>query len=189
MADLQHLQIQKSILREKLRAALKRVSVVKLKKKSNKIFSRVLKNKYYKRAKCVLLYASLPKEVSTARIIRESLKLGKTVCLPAADSKSGNMSAWRITKVSDLRRGVFGILEPGRKKALKRHPSAIDLILVPGLGFDRKGRRLGRGKGYYDRFLIKAKRARRIGLAFKEQLVAKIPATKHDVRMHQVITD
>ena len=90
--------------------------------------------------------------------------------------------------LKDLKPGRFGIPEPKAKRARAGNPKNLDLVVVPGLGFDRRKGRLGRGEGYFDRFLKKTGKTRRIGLAFQEQIVDFIPMQAHDVRVHQIIT-
>lgn len=99
------------------------------------------------------------------------------------------MHAHEIHSVDDLRRGAMNIWEP-KPHCPRLAPEALDLIFVPGLAFTRDGRRIGRGGGYYDRYLSQPGcRARRIGLATDLQLVHDIPTEPHDQRVHQIITE
>ncbi len=90
--------------------------------------------------------------------------------------------------MGDLQQGYGGIQEPKRSCPMSL-PSQMDLIIVPGVAFDIRGYRLGRGGGYYDRLLRKAPCVPKIGLCFREQRVRKLPAAFHDVMMDSVITD
>ena len=83
-------------------------------------------------------------------------------------------------KWDDLEPGSYGILEPNSEKIRKISTEKIDLIIVPGIGFDSKGNRIGHGKGYYDNLLKNSKKAIHIGLAFEKQIVIKIPVEYHD---------
>ena len=138
----------------------------------------------------IMTYAALPGEVQTGPLIRKMLAMKKNVFLPRIHSARRPMSIFQIYHPSrDLRKGRYGILQPRPLKTRKGNPKNLDLVLVPGVGFDRKGSRLGRGAGYFDRFLKKAKRSKKIALAFREQVLGKIPHGPHDVLMDRVITD
>jgi len=90
-------------------------------------------------------------------------------------------------ELSDNRRGVWGIPEP---RGAVFAPEQIDLFLVPGLVFDKRGGRLGYGKGYYDRVLSKAREdSQRIGIAFRRDIVEVLPTYEHDIRMHGLISE
>lgn len=95
----------------------------------------------------------------------------------------------RIDRLEQLKRGAFGIAEPTTDLPTVS-ASEIDCFLCPGLGFDRNRNRLGRGKGFYDRALASARGdALRIGIAFREQVVDKLPADPHDIPMTSVISE
>jgi len=88
--------------------------------------------------------------------------------------------------MDDMKKGAYGILEP--KTVRKADENNIDVILVPGLAFDRNGGRMGFGKGYYDR-LLESSKAVKIGLCYDFQILEKIPTESHDVPMNFVITE
>lgn len=149
---------------------------------------RFLASPYFKKAKRILFYVSLPEEADTAFLIRRSLALGKHVFVPRARADK-KLSIHGVKKFpGDLKKGAFKIFEPKDHCRLVR-PSEVELAVVPSLGVTAKGDRLGRGAGYYDRFLKTIPKAKKIGLVFKEQLLDFIPAEKHDVRLHAVISD
>ncbi len=181
------IKARKSMMRKKLRQTLLGMGRAKRRAKSSRVVNRLLKLPEYQKAEKILGYASFGTEVDTLPLLRRAVREKKEVFLPRLSGKS-----IRIFRVRDLRRdlktGAFGILEPVRSSRQGK-PSELDMILVPGLGFDRKGNRLGRGLGYFDRFLKKAKRARKAALAFGEQIVKKIPCEAHDVRVDLIVTD
>jgi 5-formyltetrahydrofolate cyclo-ligase len=180
----------KSLLRNKLRVSLKRISNSDQRKKSAKITRRLIRFPFFRTARYVLVYAALPGEVQTQGLIKRALRLEKTIYLPRIHRTTGKMAIYQIKNWrDDLRKGTYGILEPKALPSRKGNVSQLDLIVVPGLGFDRKGRRLGRGGGFYDRFLAKSKNVKKIGLAFREQLLREIPSEAKDIRMDKVITD
>lgn len=132
---------------------------------------------------------SLPSEPDIRRVIRIALARGKKVYLPCTE-ENGTLRIFGLRRRRNrFKRGAYGILEPERRKKEEGSLSDVDLILVPGLGFDRRGRRLGRGKAYFDRFLKKSKKAVKVGIAFQKQIIPKIPIEKHDVKMNFIVTE
>jgi 5-formyltetrahydrofolate cyclo-ligase len=89
----------------------------------------------------------------------------------------------------DLLSGTYGILEPSGSNGNEVESAALDLIIVPGVVFDRRGNRIGHGKGYYDQLLRKTSTIISIGLLFECQLVNYIPVEEHDVRVRKIITE
>ena len=139
-------------------------------------------------AEHVAFYYGIAPEVETKSFLKKVLK-DKKVYLPKVNPEKKVLTLHRILGLSkDLRRGVYNIMEP-RAFCEERPASQMDMIIVPGVAFDKQGGRLGRGGGYYDRLLRRAKKAVRIGLCFREQIVKKVPMKAHDVRMDRVITD
>lgn len=131
---------------------------------------------------------AMPSEVQTLGLIQKSLALRKRIFLPAINLRKKEIAIFEIRNTqSDLKRGPFGIPEPVKKHPAK--PEAMDLMIIPGLGFDKKGGRLGRGEGYFDRFLVKNRKAVKIGLAFREQMVRKIPMAAHDIPVDKVLVN
>jgi len=141
----------------------------------------------WQQARSVLFFAPLPGELDVWPLVREAVAAGKAVALPRFDAATGR---YLVCAVRDLERDVapghWGIREPGAHCAgepLKR----LDLLLVPGVAFDLHGRRLGRGKGYYDQ-LLAAVSGRRCGVAYDEQFVEAVPVEPHDIRMDCLLT-
>ncbi|HOB99685.1 MAG TPA: 5-formyltetrahydrofolate cyclo-ligase [Verrucomicrobiota bacterium] len=141
----------------------------------------------WNRAKCVLLYYPLPDELDLRPVLREALAAGRVVALPRYQADRGEYEAAVIQDEGrDLRPGWAGIPEPGPScpsVALNR----LDLVLVPGLGFDRSGRRLGRGKGFYDRLLVSV-HGIRCGVAGEWQVLGAVPAEPHDEPVDCILT-
>ena len=135
-------------------------------------------------ARTVLLYSALPDEVPTQQLIDQLVAQGKTVLLPRVVSDT-DMELRRYTGRHDLQAGAFGIMEP--TGALFTDYAAIDVAIVPGMAFDAAGHRLGRGKGYYDRFLSRIPQVYKIGLCFSWQIVGEVPCDAHDIVMDQVL--
>ena len=132
----------------------------------------------------ILLYSALPDEVPTQGLMDELVAKGKTVLLPRViDDK--DMELRRYTGPQDLQEGAYGILEPTGERFTDY--DAIDVAIVPGMAFDAEGHRLGRGKGYYDRFLSRVPYIYKIGLCFSWQMVDHVPCDEHDIVMDEVI--
>lgn len=167
--------------REKRRALLPDLAG----EKSLALTRKLLELKEFKDAQSVLFYVSTPEEVSTHLAIQESLVLGKKVFVPKIIDET--LALCPLSSFKDLKPGEFGILEPCETPN-PAHPADIDLIVIPGVAFDRKGNRLGQGKGYYDR-LLKETRGFKVGLAFDEQLADELPVEDHDVPLDLLLTD
>ncbi len=137
-------------------------------------------------AKTIVAYYSLPDEVDTHALIDELLADGKTVYLPKVVSDE-EMVLCRYTGAESLQQGAFGIMEPVGAQIVA--DEVIDVVLVPGMAFDGDGNRLGRGKGYYDRFLRSFSRPRPqlIGVCFDFQKVDVVPTEPTDVQVDVVI--
>ncbi|XP_044914649.1 5-formyltetrahydrofolate cyclo-ligase isoform X3 [Felis catus] len=136
-------------------------------------------------------------EVETEEIIRDIFRQGKTCFVPRYRFQNSHMDMLRLTspdEISLLPRTSWNILQPGedevREEALST--GGLDLIFVPGLGFDKHGNRLGRGKGYYDSYLTRCLQQRdskpyTVALAFREQMCPRVPVDEHDVRVDEVL--
>ena len=151
---------------------------------SSAFISRLKDNKHFTHAQTLLLYSALSDEVPTQILIDGLAAQGKTVLLPRVVSDT-DMELRRYSGPADLQRGAFGIFEPTGE--LFTDYNTIDVAIIPGMAFDAKGHRLGRGKGYYDRLLPRLKNAYKIGVCFPFQYFDEIPSEAHDVRMDCVM--
>lgn len=174
-------ELRKSLLQK--RASL---SPEERRRKSKKIQEKFLSLDCYKKAKVVMFYLSLPTEVQTDEIIEKALLEGKKVAVPCV--KDGEIFPSLLTSLFQTEVGTLGIREPKEKIFIPK--DEIDLVVVPGCGFDSKGYRIGFGKGFYDRFLFQLKgRIPLVALAFEHQIVNKVPRNKWDVQMDYVVTE
>lgn len=128
-----------------------------------------------------MLYASLPDEVQTLDFIEE-WKNRKHIILPTV--VGDDIIPVELTADCPMVEGSFHILE----SQSNQYAGTLDLIVVPGMAFDRQGHRLGRGKGYYDRFLIKYPEVKTIGICFDFQLLDEVPAEPHDQLIDEIIS-
>lgn len=153
---------------------------------SREIHRRIWSLKVYRNAKTVHTYVALPGEVETRPLIRSALRTGKRILVPRVAATQ--LEHVEIVGLDDLRPGTMGIPEPGPDRKPVSNLGMIDLVVVPGLIFDRQGRRLGFGKGFYDRFLSQLD-VPTVGLAFEEQLSDVVPAGPDDRRVDLVVTE
>lgn len=150
------------------------------------IHRRVLSHPAWQRAHIVGAYIALPDEVQTRSLLRHAWKLGKELAAPVVDQFLQKLTFHKFSRLADLHRRQNGLLEPMASQPISQ--DGLDLVLVPGVGFDENGFRLGFGKGYYDRFLSTC-RAYRMGLAFETQLTRCLPLQSWDVPVDCIITE
>ena len=143
----------------------------------------------YQQCRSVMFYVATAEEAATAELIEDALRRGKQVYAPLLGNKYGEMSAAVIGSLQDLIVGKYGLKMPKPDSATLAAGESIDLVVVPGVAFDRTGNRLGMGAGYYDRFFSQTRHAVRLGLAWECQVVAEVPYEPHDIRMHYLLTD
>lgn len=179
----------KNALRKQIRTLKRTFCQEQLELFSAEICSKLLSDSAIADAKVVLAYYALPDEVSMKQLICSLVDAGKLVLLPEVVSET-DMVLREYHSDSDLKVGAYGILEPTGKVFSKYE--LIDLALVPGMAFDKDGHRLGRGKGYYDRFFSKIQKKAghvpySIGVCFPFQLVDSVPTDKHDFAVDRVV--
>lgn len=137
-------------------------------------------------AKRFYIYISCRSEVETEGILAKLGQLGRQAAAPRVSGD--RMAFYLITGEEDLETGCYGVREP-KKECVLSVPEKGDVILVPGLAFDRQGNRMGYGKGFYDRYLSeKGADCIKIGLAFEEQIYECVPVGEQDVRMDAIVT-
>jgi 5-formyltetrahydrofolate cyclo-ligase len=143
----------------------------------------------YRSAGVVMIFLSTPLEVDTTALAQAAWGDMKQVLAPRVSWEQRRMLPIEIRSLAtDVHAGVLGIREP--VDGMPVPVSEIDLVVVPGLGFDLHGNRLGRGRGFYDRFLSHRDfRAVACGLAFEEQVLPDVPTEENDIRMQMVVTD
>ncbi len=176
----------KTFLREALLRKRKNIPLLSRRVKSRRILKKLSMIPAFNKAEHVAFYYGVDPEVETKPLLKKVLK-NKKIYLPRIEPKK-SLTLCRVRSLlKDLKKGTYNIMEP-KISCEKRPASQMDIIIVPGVAFDKKGGRLGRGGGYYDRLLRKAKKVVKIGLCFREQIVKKVPMKARDVRMDQVIT-
>jgi 5-formyltetrahydrofolate cyclo-ligase len=182
------LQAEKKALRSKIIADRRKLTDNYRQRASNRMMTVFCALPDFKEPRKVLCYASMADEVQIRPLMEKWLSLGVTVALPHITGK-GQMEAVSFTDFDSLVEGEYGILTPDLEKGEIIPPDELDLIIVPGIAYDTRGERLGMGGGFYDAYLARATKAKRIALAFSCQLVASVPLEEHDALVHKIITE
>jgi 5-formyltetrahydrofolate cyclo-ligase len=179
--------LTKKQIRSKILLRLKTQKEAERKRKSRIIKDKLFRTKEFIKAKRIMFYISFDGEVDTQEMIKEAQdNFGKTVVVPVCQ-KNRVIRPAQLSPNFRLKKGPYGICEPLVKKFLALKD--LDLVVVPGVAFDKQGNRLGRGKGYYDRFLKKLPvHTTSIGLAFAFQILPSLPVASRDVRLKQVLS-
>jgi 5-formyltetrahydrofolate cyclo-ligase len=184
---------KKKLQRATCMAARKALSPEEREQKSLKIYNLLIETPQFAKARGVMLYYSIGSEVQTVAIIQKAIALGKRIVLPYCKSYPEDLGIAAINDLAaDLQKSAKGLWEPVEALRDNFFRSDLQLIVCPGVGFDNQGKRVGRGKGYYDRFLRDFKgRIPIFGLAFGCQIIKEegVPFTYHDVSVDQIITE
>ncbi len=181
--------MEKVQLREKLQKCLLEMSEQQRNAKSKEACRKLTSTPQFQNASTVMLYLSLPYEADATEAILCAWQLGKTVAVPKISWQQKHMIPVRIDSLeTGFSTEVAGLRNPATE--VQTAIEEIDLVVVPALGFDRKGNRLGHGGSYYDRFFANTKlRAQRCGFAFAEQVIEAVPVRDHDIPMDFLVTD
>jgi 5-formyltetrahydrofolate cyclo-ligase len=139
-------------------------------------------------AKTIAVTISNGREVDTTNIIERAWQDKKRIVVPKCDPKTNTMEFRRIISFDQLERVFFGLLEPKVLETEKVSPHQIDLMIIPGICYDRSGYRIGYGGGYFDRYLTHYKN-NTLSLAFSTQIVDKVPTEPHDLPVSTIITE
>lgn len=190
MSNASDISMQKAQLRSRMRVFLSTINVSERAERSRVIFSKLKSEPHFLMASAVFCYAALPSEADTVEILDHILHSGKKLYLPRMNA-AGGLDCCQVADLSEsLTAGKYGVPEPKVDCPALTDLTEIDFALIPGLAFDRSGRRLGRGLGYFDRFLENFSRQCFLaGLCFYEQLFDAIPFEPHDIAMNLIVTD
>lgn len=179
--------MDKKELRRYIREQKRHFTPQQLGEMSLGIMSSLLLHSQIQKADYVLMYHSLPDEVDTHSALDQLLAMGKKVLLPKVVSDT-EMTIHEYTGQNSLKPSEpYGILEPTTSE-LSITNCQLSIAIVPGMAFDKQGHRIGRGKGYYDRFLSQIPNIYKIGVCFPFQMLESIPSESTDVVMDEVIT-
>lgn len=171
----------KSSLREIFKN--RRLAVKRKPARSKTIIQRLVSLQDFIQSSSILLYYSSPWEISTIELIKPPLYIDKDIYLPS----SGSLKITAIDRNTRYIEVIPGIKEP--ESPSSELPPTVDIAVLPGLAFDRKGYRLGYGSGWYDKILEKVRAEIIVGLCFQEQLTERLPSESHDKPVDIIITD
>lgn len=177
-------QFQKELLRKQILEKRNSTPIKFIQTKSKTIYKKFLSISGTLKKSNYSLYLSINNEVDTKSILNYLNKADKNIYLPTYFKNDWLLA--KFTAWNNLERERFGILQPEEKLVID--PGEIDVVVFPGIAFDLFGNRLGHGTGIYDRLFCNSK-AIKIGLAFEEQIIEKIPSFSHDLKMHYIVTE
>jgi len=154
------------------------------------IFERLTERPEMRNAQTILLYADFRGEVGTGLLIQWGLEQGKRILAPVTVPAERKLIPVSLRSPDDFVSGAYGIREPRLEDEQIVAPEKIDVVIVPGVGFDRHGGRLGYGGGYYDRFLPRlSPQAVKIAIAYDCQVLPEIPLEPHDTPLDLLVTE
>ena len=172
--DSESLSIEKRKTRRRIKDILSRVPCQQFSKEQATIEKKFQELPDYKKAETIMFYWPLGREVDTRKLIRKAKQDKKKIGLPVVIDQN-NMQPYEYTEENNLTKNSLGVREPDPDTAKKIEIEKLDIVVVPGIAFDKDNSRLGRGKGYYDRFLRRLSlKTKTIGLAFTFQRVESL---------------
>uniref|UniRef100_A0A452SIT3 5-formyltetrahydrofolate cyclo-ligase n=3 Tax=Ursus americanus TaxID=9643 RepID=A0A452SIT3_URSAM len=197
MASAVAVSSAKRSLRAELKQRLRAMSAEERLRQSRLLAQKVMAHSQYQKSRRISIFLSMQDEVETKEIIQDIFQQGKTCFIPRYQIQSSHMDMVKLAspeEISSLPRTSWNIHQPGedevREEALST--GGLDLIFMPGLGFDRHGNRLGRGRGYYDAYLKRCLeqqdvRPYTMALAFREQICLQVPVDENDMKVDEVL--
>jgi len=180
---------RKESIRTKMRARRAALTPSRTRPAGAKIQRAVMKLPEWAAARRVCVYLAMPGEAPTRRLLAACWQTGKQVLAPAYRKKERLYGLVRLRPGDVVKVGHWNVPEPARPRWAA--PARVDMVVTPGLAFDRSGGRLGHGGGHYDRLLAGTglKQAFKVGLALECQMVARVPMDRRDIRMNVVVTE
>ncbi len=145
----------------------------------------------YRYADALMLYAPLADEIDIYPIAEDALKCNKIVAFPRCNDNENTMTYYIVTDLAQLKKGAFGIMEPPAELEIfdmERANRLNSVCLIPALVYDRKGFRLGYGKGYYDRYLCNFKKSK-VGIIYNDCITDSLPRGKYDTAVDFLVTE
>ena len=187
-------QLNKQKIRQQMLAQLRTQPESLRQEKSEKILKRVIGLEKFQSAQWLFSYVSLEYEVNTYPLIDHAQQLGKKMAVPVIFNKEKKRGRFVISEVWDrfleFEIGPFRIQQPKSQFIRPVEPKKIEIAMIPCVAFDKKGRRLGHGKGFFDRFLGELSvGCLKVGIGFDFQLVSELPQEPHDLPLDLIVTD
>lgn len=180
--------MDKKAVRLEIKERIKRLNQREIHKFNREINSHIVNSRLFLEGKVIMGYLGEPGEVLIDQALQTALSMGKTVCVPQILEAPGEMQAARLVTLKKLGRDRYGIRTP-QESAEVVAPEDIDLVLTPGLGFTPAGERLGRGAGYYDRFLPRCTKAVPMAIGYEVQVQKELPTNVHDAKVRYLCTE
>lgn len=188
--DLEDIRTLKNSLRRQILERRKSLTLPEVQEKSRSAAKLLTAHPAYIHAKTILIYLPTRNETETRDIISTAWQEHKTVTIPVSLTKNKNLLLSRLDSFAHLKAGAYAILEPDENYLLPVEPGLIDLAILPGVAFDRRGFRLGYGAGYFDRFLPSLRPdCVRVALCYDFQVLETLPAEEHDLPVNLIITE
>lgn len=172
--DKKHLREEKQKLRKRVLHVLRSFTGIELEEKSKEIVKKIEENEEFKKAQTVMMFWPLKDEPDLRGLIRKSKASGKKLVLPKVNGS--DLDVYEFVEENALYKSDLNVYEPEDKLTQKMSIDDLDLVCVPGIAFDRGGHRMGRGKGFYDRFLARLlPHTYTLGVCYNEQILENIP--------------
>jgi 5-formyltetrahydrofolate cyclo-ligase len=164
---------------------------------SDIICTQFVSQQEYIQANTVMWYLHCRSEVRTIKAVNSAIDSSKRVVIPYCtkdDTGNNKLGLWLVEDLAELTAGTWGILEPPKSRWGEKNkeilPEELDLIMVPGIAFDKNGGRLGNGAGYYDRLLSDVtSKTHLIAICYESQMCNKVVMEEHDIFMHAILTE
>ncbi|MCK4520131.1 MAG: 5-formyltetrahydrofolate cyclo-ligase [Candidatus Omnitrophica bacterium] len=185
------LEREKQGIREKLLERLLSLTKEEIKRRSKNVENKLSELSIYRAAKVIMAYYPLQGEVDILDKIRKDIG-SKRFCFPVMDLKAKNLRIFESANLDeDFVLGPWAVMQPDTKKTKEVDIKEIDMVIVPGLAFDKQRNRLGRGAGFYDRFLRNiTPLTKKVGLAFKFQILENLPTNlSHDQKVDTIVSE
>jgi 5-formyltetrahydrofolate cyclo-ligase len=180
----------KDVIRKQMLDIRNKLSDSEVNSLSETIFLNLRGNSFLNSSSHVMVYLDFKHEAKTDAIINYCLEQNKKVYIPICIPETHEVCISRITSLNELQSGHFGIREPMIQHVRLSDSSLIDLVLVPGVAFDKDGNRAGFGAGYYDRFMKRLQPgAVKAALAFSFQVVDLVPSDEYDIPVDYIVTE
>lgn len=175
----------KKEIRAEVRRRIKELSAEQMTSASKSIFKKIEQLEAFKQARCIALFAAMHDEVPTQVALDSWPQLGRRIVVPRVE---GEIMRFYDYSADKMRTGAFGIQEP--EGDVECRAEEIDLIIVPARAFTASGERLGRGGGFYDKYMsLNGFRAHKTGIAFRCQIFDSLPTDPHDIKVDEVVTE
>lgn len=187
----QDLSGAKKAMRTELRRALADLDTSQARIWSQEACRRLIESDLFENARTLMTYLPMPGELDIWPILEATLESGRTLCLPRIGWEDKTLTPIAVQGLDDEQFTTtrHGVREPAGNQARQIQIPQLELVIVPGLGFDCRCSRIGRGAGFYDRFLSRPELAAPlVGLAFECQVVDSVPTDEHDVCLNAVVT-